>query len=528
MKTAIGDVSPVVDRRLRLANPAAISLYPYQQEAVSFLKKRGGSAGVFMGMGTGKTRTTLAYLNDAGAKLILIVCPLSAVGVWRDEIRKTGIGWKTLRLAEGSIPERARILGRIPKSNRPIAVLINYAAFWRSHCRRCGKESTARVHTNTKAKEHHAFSESKDSMSRTIMRLKPDSIVIDEAHRIKNRTSKQARFAHKLADKSWVKRKLALTGSLADDKSDDKFSGGCQVEDLFSIYRFIDVSVFGKSWTDFDHRYIIRGGFGGYQIKGYRYMSEINRKLASSAVSTSKGDALNLPKRVTQIVPVKLSARAQKLYNDMKRNSYVTVTTKDQAGKEQRGRAVAQIVLTEMVRLQQIACGFLPVEYGHDEGEILDLGNDKLNVAVDLTSDAIANGKKVVIFCRFIPDLKKLKQALPKAGVIAGNIPADARDHVVKRLHSGDINVVLVQIATGSESIDLTPASVAIFYSVDFSLLEFNQARDRLHRHGQTNRVLEYLLVAEKIDQVIYSTLTKKRDISRQVTSREFVEKVFA
>ena len=472
----------------RTRTSKAIPLYRYQQEAASLLHKRGGLAGLFMGMGTGKTRVALSYLIDADARVVLVVCPLSAVGVWRREIHKLDIGWRTVSLSSGSVRARASVLHRVAGGNRPTAILINYAAFWRKPLRSL------------------------------ILKLKPDSIVFDEAHRLKNRATKQSRFAHILADKSWTVRRLALTGSPVDEG----------IEDLFSLYRFIDSSVFGKSWNDFDRRYLIRGGFGGHQIRGYRRLAIIKNKLAATSFRISKEEALDLPERITTNIPVLLTGKSLSAYKKMQKDSLVKLDEPDEFGKPRHGAAFASIVLTQLIRLQQITSGFLPIEYDNGDSEILELGDDKLKITIDLVSDAIANGERVVIFCQFRHDLRKLRIALPRAGVIAGGVSASSRDMAIRRLSKGELDILLVQTRAGSESVDLTAASVAIFYNLGHSLLEYRQARDRLHRHGQTKRVLEYILIANgTVDAKILKALKKKQNVSKQIMAPEYARSLF-
>src|SRR5690606_41485762 len=56
---------------------------------------------------------------------------------------------------------------------------------------------------------------------------------------------------------------------------------------------------------------------------------------------------------------------------------------------------------------------------------------------------------------------------------------------------SGDLQVFIAQIATGGVGITLTAADTAIFYSTDFSLANYEQAKARLHRIGQKNSVVD-------------------------------------
>lgn len=452
-----------------------LALYPYQRDAVAFLRERGGNAGLLAEMGVGKTPITLDYLAKSDARRILVVAPLSVVGVWEREAKRWGSPFTIVPLNSGTVTAKAKaVLGPV---NARRMVVTNYEAFWR-----------------------HPLSEA-------ILKWQPDAVVLDEAHRIKGRNTRQSKFAHRLATLEHVKHRLALTGT--------PIMNG--IEDLFSIYKFIDLSVFGTRWADFDRRYVIHGGYGGYQIIGYRGLEEVKRKVNSTAFQISKAEALSLPERITQVVPVILSPRTRRLYEEMKKNALIELDS-----EQGHGVSMSRIVLTTLIRLQQLTSGFIPLKF-ENETIIQDVSDEKLRTALDLTKDATDSGEKVVIFCRYIHDLKRLKDALPKAGVISGAVDAPRRDRILARLADGKLSVLLVQISTGSLGIDLTAASVGIFYSTGYSLGEFEQARARLHRHGQTKRVVEYHLQAEKtVDEKIFQALTNKQQIARRVVSLDY------
>lgn len=470
----------------------------YQRKAVSLFKQRGGRAGFFAGMGTGKTITTIKYLNDVGARTVVVALPLSAVGAWRKEFARSNREWETswrvIRLTTGPVRLRASMVRHLPKSERPTAFLVNYAAFWRQ------------------------------PLKRWLLKIKPDSVIADEAHRLKGRSTRQSKFAADLSDEPSVKNVIALTGSLAPDSGDpESSSGGVLPEDVWAIYRFINPRVF-KTWGEFESRYLKYGGYGGYKIVGYRHLSGLYDRIARTSFRISKEEALpNLPPRRRIRVPVALSGRTLSTYKKMQAEAIVRVESISEDGRKRKGVSIAQITLVETLRLQQIASGFIPVHYDDDSSEILYLGEDKLRIAVELTEDAIANGEKVVLFCRFRPDVDRLKKMIKHSSILDGSVKGDdKRAQIVHNFNRGNIDALVVQIATGAESIELVGASVAIYVSYDHSLITYNQSRDRLHRHGQKRRVLEYLLIAEHtVDEKIVKSLRKKQDISRQITTKQ-------
>lgn len=519
-----------------------IKLYDYQRDAVRFVERRNLLAGIFAGMGTGKTLITLSALARARAKRILVVGPPSAATAWQDGVRKVGLNWSVLILNKGSLDKRAARLSQMPlEPNRTRLVFVNYEAYWRYPA------ETRKIKRSDGVIE--AVHKQERGLHKALRLFKPDAIVLDEAHRIKSHVTKQAKFSFELAKLSNIR--LALSGTPV-------MNG---IEDLYSIYRFIDPNVFGTSRADFERRYIMRGGYGGYQIVGYRNESQVKKIIARTAYQIDKDDALDLPERVSIVVPVELESKARAAYERMRRDSIVELETTGPDGGPLRGRALATIVLTMLTRLQQIAGGAVPVKVASptstvDESRMAVVGSEKLRVAVEKTEDALAAGERVVIFCRFLNEIARLTGAFPHhympyesgclycnkpershlgplaesyVATISGSVNVDKREAYIKAFHKGTIKVLIVQIRTGSESIDLTAASVVIFYSTDYSLGEFLQARDRIHRHGQKRKVTEYFLQAtDSIDEDIFGALLAKQAIARKVTNLNYAKELIA
>lgn len=533
-----GDSRPPIVPRLKL--------YGKQREAVTFVEERSGFAGLFAEMGSGKTPITLSYLarNAKVKKLrrVLIVCPLSVTGVWAREIKKIGAPWDVYVFASGNVDKSASRIRALPEQlDRVQVVIINFDAYWRypPSIKKAKNERTGKIEAKRLPLR---------GVRKAILQWHPNMVIVDEAQRIGDRRTMQSKFAHELRTKPYVRSGMALTGTPVTKG----------IENLFSIYKFIDPQMFGNNYGDFERRYIVKGGYGGYQIKGYQRVAEVERKVRRTAFQMNRSDIFELPPRQTQIVPVYLDAKTRKVYNDMRKNSLAEVeTVNPKTGKATTGRTLSTIMLTTLIRLQQIVCGSLPMRLEDTDAVreplvTVDIGDEKLRAAVELTQSALDGDERVVIFTRFKRDIARLQGAFPHhyrdveghcvyckgkvgarlhlqprkesyVGIVDGDVPIAKREQNIAALNSGKLKVLLVQIQTGSVGIDLTGASVAIFYSVSYNLGEFLQARDRIYRHGQKKSVIEYLLQAEdSIDEVIFAALMGKLDIARQVTSLDY------
>lgn len=478
------------------SNEKHLDLFPQQRAAATFLRKRRGRALLLMKMRSGKTRATLTYLGKTDARRILIVCPKSAVYVWREELRAVNREAKIAIVVDLGSKRAQQKITLASEYDGPVYLVINWETYWRY-------PAEHRLNKTTGEATYHPL---RGTRKVILEAFRPDSLVWDEAQRLKHRTSKQSAFANILEQQPYVKRAISLTGTAITEG----------IEDLFAIYRATDKTVFGSSFADFDRRYIIRGGYGGYQIKGYRRVEEVERKLQESAYQYegSPDDIEDV------IVPVALEPKAQDAYRQMKRDAIAEIEGLDEDGKPTRGTALARIVLTNILRLQQITGGFIMTDAGP-----IEIGSEKLKAALEIISDSLADNRRVVVFCRFLNELRRLSRALPKAGLIHGAVSALAREREIEALRSGKRDVLIAQVAAGGVSVDLSGASVEIFYSMGYSLADFLQARARLLGPRQTSSVTNYILQARgTIDGKVFKALMAKQRIAQRVTSLSYAK----
>ena len=180
----------------------------------------------------------------------------------------------------------------------------------------------------------------------------------------------------------------------------------------------------------------------------------------------------------------------------------------------------APIPLTKLLRLQQMTGGWV-----HDEhGEVVQVNGSKLAILADLLEDLASAGKSVVVFARFLAELDaiyevSLRPYKDNVSQIRGGVSGSQRSRIVQNFQRDRPNLLLIQIAA-AESLDelQTNCSYGIFYSTDYSLIHWNQARGRLDRVGQKQPVTFYhLQVRSSVDALILEALEGKKDIERLV-----------
>ena len=326
-------------------------------------------------------------------------------------------------------------------------------------------------------------------------------VICDESQRIKEPSAKQSKAMHELGD--IAKYKLILSGTPIQNNAID----------LYSQYRFLDPSVFGSNFYAFRNRYAIMGGFDRRQIVGYKDLDKLIQKEHSIAYRVTKEEALDLPEQTFLTQYITLEGKDKELYQRIKRDSFAEL--------ENGGQITAPTVLTKLLRLQQFTGGFIQADEGLKPEFVF---KGKINALEDILDDyVISAGKKLVIFCRFRPEIDLISASLQKKKIrfasIYGDIKIEDRGPIVAEFQTNpETKVFLAQIDTAGLGITLTAADTCVYYSENFNYAAYSQSLARIHRIGQRNRCTYiHLVVEHSIDETILKALAKKEDLAKTV-----------
>lgn len=251
-------------------------------------------------------------------------------------------------------------------------------------------------------------------------------------------------------------------------------------------------------------------------IVGYRNLDRLNKLIAPHSFRVLKEDCLDLPDKVYRTVELEMGDEQASIYRRMKEEAVV----------ELNGSTIAApIVLTRLMRLQQITSGFVPQldEFGNTLREFEIKDGVKMGATLELVEEAVESGQKVSVWCRFLWELHELARRLDEAGfkVVSyyGDKDAHERQAAVDAIQTGDAQVFLGQVATAGIGITLTAISTCIYYDNSFSLEHRLQSEDRHHRIGQ-KRSVEYidLVCRGTIDRQVLAALREKKSVADIVT----------
>ena len=309
------------------------------------------------------------------------------------------------------------------------------------------------------------------------------TMIVDESHRIKKRGSKWSKTCRTMSKRA--RYRLALTGT--------PIAQG--LHDAWAQFDFIDPTIFGP-YEQFEERYLIvkmitTATKSWEKIVGYKNIEEFQKifhqysyRITLNESRKMDGKKAIVTRRIPVVFDLEPSARLRYEEVSVALDDEIENPVIDLSG-----------VLEQNIRLQQLTGGFLLGER---------VSWEKQRQLVKLVATL---RQRVVVVCRFIAEIESIALALNGAGLsvtqIRGGHPFD-----------GDFKteVVIIQIQSGV-AIDLSNASVIIFYSWDYSYINHEQIRFRIRAY-HLNRITEYYLIGkDTVDEEIHQSVIKKKDL---------------
>lgn len=445
-------------------------LYEHQQRAYEFalgiLEHQKGLA-ILADMGTGKSLMTIAItgtlVQEKKVNRMLVVCPKSIVGVWEEEFKKFADYRYALTVLDGSLTKKKAAFGYMSGEALQV-IVVNYESCWR--------------------------------LEKEITKWKPDLIVCDESSKIKNPSTSQSKALHRLGKLS--RFNIILTGTPITNNP----------LDIFSQYKFLDENILGGSYYLFRNRYAVFGGYQNHQIIGYRHLPELVEKVHDIAYRIKIEDAVDLPPFIDETRTITLEPKAQSIYRQIEQDCYAALSAD--------AEVTARNVLTQLLRLSQCTGGYIRDDVS---GVAQAVSMAKIEALEDIVDACLDEGKKVVVFARFVPEIEAIESLMKKKGIgyaLIYGATKDRAEQVKTFQEDKDCKVFIGQLQTTGMGLTLTAASVAVFYSLDFSYANYEQSRARIHRIGQKEKCLYIHLVCKgTVDEKIMHALKHKGDVAK-------------
>lgn len=311
-------------------------------------------------------------------------------------------------------------------------------------------------------------------------------IAADECHKMKNPTSQQGKAFLKLQTKTMI----AMTGTPLMNNP----------LDLYIILKWLgyEKHAFGA----FKKHYCNFGGFGGYEITGYKNLEELQEQLSEIMLRRLKDDVLDLPEKIYVNDYVDMTAKQAIIYKE---------ATMEVMENLDRIKA-SNNPLAELIRMRQ-ATGYTGILSSTiKEGA-------KLDRLEELVRENVENGKKVIVFSNWTqmttPIFDRLSEKYSGL-LITGATKDNVRQEYVNQFQNDkSCNFIVGTIGAMGTGLTLNAASTVIFVDEPWTMAAKAQAIDRAHRIGTNHNVTVITLMCkDTIDEKIHELVEKKGAIS--------------
>jgi SNF2 family DNA or RNA helicase len=362
--------------------------------------------------------------------------------------------------------------------------------------------------------------------------------VVDESTRIKNRTAKRTKGAMKVRSHCKLARIMSGTPIIKSPM------------DAFSQFNFLDRDILGyDNFFSFRGHYGVMGGYKNKQIIAYKNTEELGRAIKTCSFRVTKDECLDLPPKLYARRDVHMQPEQAKEYQRMRlemlamledkckecngtgwllapepeADYFMGVNDTSEVCPVCNGMALnvsVTIALTQLLRLQQITCGFIT-----DGPEVLHWFTDnppKIMECMDIIEDA--DTQQILCWSNFRPEIERLCQELALRGIsygeLHGGISDDARNEFRNSFQAGNLQVGVCHPAAGGIGVDLWRASIANYLSNSHKTEDRVQSEDRCHRIGsEIHDSVSYndITVPGTVDVKILRVIRNNRDMSEAI-----------
>jgi len=439
-----------------------VSLYPYQKKGVTFLVQT-RRALLADDMGLGKTLQAIFAAHrfwKVHGHTVLVLCPKTVLSVWKDELTKW---WPdaTVTVVSGNAQKRRQAWEVGFESDW---TLCNYEAF--------------RI----------------DALS--LPRRPWQTIVCDEAHRLKNRGSKIFKVVRSVA--RWAQQLFLLTGTPIPNHPTD----------IWASLHLMDPKRFSSYWKFVDQ--FCKRTWNGFtwELSDVKpaMREEFSETIASRVLRrTTDQVGLDLPELTAQRWWVDLSPAEWKAYKQLRDEYWLQLPD--------GGLIWSSTTVGNLTRLRLATFGPTVLRENAQSDEPLNC--TKAEVLSEI-AEGVAHNRPVVVFCDFKLVLRgiraRLEQVLGReCALFTGDVKQADREDIVRDFQRGRYPFLLATPQTGGLGITLTASSLCVFLSLDWIPATRDQARKRLHRIGQTWPVLSIEVCARNtVDSKIQALLERK------------------
>lgn len=443
---------------------AKLKAFSYQEEAVDFVAEREYAA-IFHEQGLGKTKIAvdviLRWLQKKDVDTVLVITKKSLIANWVREFK---------------------IHGYI----RPMILNEN------------GKNNYLTFTTGTRlVLAHYEVAKKEEQRLRAWLTTRRVGIIMDEAAKIKNPASGLTQVYHQLAP--LFTKRVIMTGTPVANRPYDVWS---------EIFFLDQGQTLGTDFESFKSAHDLDSSYQNDPIAFEDYqkrLSLISDRLKQISIrETKEGGRISLPDKEFVRMVTDWEPGQRELYRQACEQLRIIVMRNGELIAEDQ-----ESILKRLLRLVQIASNPRLV----DESYTADPG--KLQTLLDLARDITNRDEKLIVWTAFNQNAEWLakKMAHHGANALHGKLPMDRRNDIIKWFIANPEDRVLVATpGAAKEGLTLTVANHVVFYDRTYSLDDYLQAQDRIHRVSQTKTCYVYnLIMSDSVDEWVDSLIEEKR-----------------
>lgn len=316
--------------------------------------------------------------------------------------------------------------------------------------------------------------------------------ILDESQKIKNPDTKLTSNFLDIADN--FPRKIIMTGTPVANRPFD----------IWSQIKFLDDGkALGNSFVKFKEATDLPDNGANKEGQYAAGLASIMQKIKGFSIRETKDSSgLELPQKSIKTHHVEMEPAQQKIYNNYQNELAHEF--------EQDGQLIhdeAESVLKRLLRLVQCASNPLLVDATYKFTPCKFTKLEGLLASLNLQEN------KVIIWSSFIENVNWLSKQLNiyKPVRIHGSRSIDERNRAIEKFKTdSSCRILIATPGAAKEGLTLTVANHAIFYDRSFSLDDYLQAQDRIHRISQTQECFVHNLIAvdtidEWVDRLLYA-----------------------
>jgi SNF2 family DNA or RNA helicase len=313
-------------------------------------------------------------------------------------------------------------------------------------------------------------------------------LLLDEAQFVKNPASHVYQRARRLSA-PW---KLAMTGTPLENS----------LAELWALTSITSPGLFARL-ERFSAAYRVPIERNSDQAR----LDALRRRIKPIMLRRTKSQVLaELPDKQEQILEIDLDPRHRRLYD-----TWLTRERQKVLGLLGDLEANRFEIFRSLTLLRQAALDVSLVDPDHKA-----VPSAKLETLSEMLLEAVADGHRVLVFSQFTRFLRSAQQRIESAGIATCYLDGRTRKRaeVIEGFRAGKAPVFLISLKAGGFGLNLTEADHCILLDPWWNPATESQAVDRVHRIGQTRKVMVYRYVArDTIEDKVMALKARKADL---------------